>query len=33
MPSLRDSRIFSTFTGTSVPGFHISPLRGWILSY
>ncbi len=32
MPSLRDSYIYSTLTGTSVPGFPMPPLRGWILA-
>jgi hypothetical protein len=27
--SLRDSRLTAGFPGTYVPGFHISPLRGW----
>jgi hypothetical protein len=29
--SLGDSRIWCTAPGTSVPGFHIPPLRGWIV--
>src|ERR1039458_313382 len=32
VPSLRDSRKFSAFPGTSVPGSHIPPLRGWSIS-
>ena len=32
MSSLPDSHICSTSTGTSVPGFHIPPLRGWSFS-
>jgi len=30
--SLRDSLELSASTGTSVPGFHMPPLRGWILT-
>jgi hypothetical protein len=30
--SLRDSLELSAPTGTSVPGFHMPPLRGWILA-
>jgi hypothetical protein len=29
VPSLRDSFLVSTLPGTTVPGFHIPPLRGW----
>src|ERR1700674_4860134 len=29
VPSLRDSTLFHFATGTDVPGFPLSPLRGW----
>jgi len=30
-PSLRDSCAIPNLPGTSVPGYHMPPLRGWIL--